>query len=236
MTEFKQSPQWDHPTMSLAELMDARAGCLFLPTHKLPVEDALSLRMLPAGAVYLEDEPGHYWCIARATDGWVYYAYTAVPKQTLREWLASGYGSYISTSVAMRQIEDLVQGVYRRTPPGAYPWGASPASKYAWWASRIHIAPRQVDVETLQFLTDVVTAAGLLSHGKTDKALANRINDAACKMRVRVLSTPDTSMPEDELPADITPEDYDTWYAQSSIPGGVGCRFGPRFPATGGAA
>ena len=54
--------------------------------------------------------------------------------------------------------------------------------------------------------------------------------------RVIVMQAPDTSMPEDELPADITPEDYDTWYAQSSIPGGVGCRFGPRFPATGGAA
>jgi len=41
------------------------------------------------------------------------------------------------------------------------------------------------DVAVLQFLTDVVTAAGLLTHGKTDKALARRIGDAAFAMRGR---------------------------------------------------
>jgi len=34
----------------------------------------------------------------------------------------------------------------------------------------------------LQFLTDVVTAAGLLSHGKTDKGLAQRISSDAYKI------------------------------------------------------
>ena len=34
-----------------------------------------------------------------------------------------------------------------------------------------------------QFLTDVVTAAGLLSHGKTDKALALRISEFAFNLR-----------------------------------------------------
>lgn len=33
--------------------------------------------------------------------------------------------------------------------------------------------------KTRQFLSDVVTAAGLLRHGKTDKALAQRISDGA---------------------------------------------------------
>lgn len=37
-------------------------------------------------------------------------------------------------------------------------------------------------VETRQFLTDVVTAAGLLEHGKRDKALATRIAERAYKL------------------------------------------------------
>lgn len=39
------------------------------------------------------------------------------------------------------------------------------------------------DVETTQFLTDVLTAAGLLYHGKTDKELARRISDGQAKLR-----------------------------------------------------
>lgn len=35
------------------------------------------------------------------------------------------------------------------------------------------------DIAVSQFLTDVVTAAGLLSHGKTDKVLAKRISEFA---------------------------------------------------------
>lgn len=39
------------------------------------------------------------------------------------------------------------------------------------------------DVETTRFLTDVLTAAGLLYHGKTDKALAQRISDGSSRLR-----------------------------------------------------
>ena len=39
------------------------------------------------------------------------------------------------------------------------------------------------DVETTQFLTDVLTAAGLLYHGKTDKGLAQRISDGQATLR-----------------------------------------------------
>lgn len=39
------------------------------------------------------------------------------------------------------------------------------------------------DVETTRFLTDVLTASGLLYHGKTDKALAQRISDGQAKLR-----------------------------------------------------
>lgn len=35
------------------------------------------------------------------------------------------------------------------------------------------------DIAMSQFLSDVVTAAGLLSHGKTDKVLARRISEFA---------------------------------------------------------
>jgi hypothetical protein len=38
-------------------------------------------------------------------------------------------------------------------------------------------------VKFSQFLTDVVTAAGLLSHGKTDKALALRLSEFAFNLR-----------------------------------------------------
>ena len=39
------------------------------------------------------------------------------------------------------------------------------------------------DIETTRFLTDVLTAAGLLYHGKTDKALAQRISDGQATLR-----------------------------------------------------
>ena len=39
------------------------------------------------------------------------------------------------------------------------------------------------DLETTRFLTDVLTAAGLLYHGKTDKALAQRISDGQARLR-----------------------------------------------------
>ena len=34
-------------------------------------------------------------------------------------------------------------------------------------------------------------------------------------------------MHEDELPANLTDEQYAEWFAKSLIPGGVGCRVGP---------
>ena len=41
------------------------------------------------------------------------------------------------------------------------------------------------DVETTQFLVDVLTAAGLLYHGKTDKGLAQRISDGQARLRYK---------------------------------------------------
>lgn len=37
------------------------------------------------------------------------------------------------------------------------------------------------------------------------------------------------TMNEDELPETMTDEEYQAWYAQSSIPDGGGCRIGPVF-------
>jgi hypothetical protein len=34
-------------------------------------------------------------------------------------------------------------------------------------------------------------------------------------------------MHEDDLPEDMTADEYDRWYEQSYVPGGVGCRVGP---------
>jgi len=56
--------------------------------------------------------------------------------------------------------------------------------------------------QTLQFLSDVVTAAGLLRHGKTDKGLADRINDGAQRLRIIAVTpnargnAPDTARTE----------------------------------------
>jgi hypothetical protein len=61
-------------------------------------------------------------------------------------------------------------------------------------------APYQVasvpDSKTLQFLTDVLTAAGLLRHGKKDSGLATRIADESCRIRQQLFTQP-------EQPADL---------------------------------
>ena len=44
-------------------------------------------------------------------------------------------------------------------------------------------------VRLLQFLTDVVTAAGLLAHGKRDKGLSERISKESFEMR-RIAAPP----------------------------------------------
>ncbi len=51
--------------------------------------------------------------------------------------------------------------------------------------------------EIAQFLTDVVTAAGLLSHGRTDKKLATRISEQADELRkhMHLLAAPPASQP-----------------------------------------
>jgi len=42
------------------------------------------------------------------------------------------------------------------------------------------------EIEEQQFLTDVITAAGLVSHGKQSKALGERISKYACKRTINV--------------------------------------------------
>ena len=51
-------------------------------------------------------------------------------------------------------------------------------------------APSVLDSRTLQFLTDVLTAAGLLRHGKKDAGLATRIADESCRIRQQLFSRP----------------------------------------------
>lgn len=52
------------------------------------------------------------------------------------------------------------------------------------------LKPGSPDKEMLQFLTDVVTAAGLLEHGKQSKALAERISNGAYSLRPRFVAPP----------------------------------------------
>jgi hypothetical protein len=52
-----------------------------------------------------------------------------------------------------------------------------------------------VAIEELQFLTDVVTAAGLLYHGKTSKALAERISEFAMSKRGRLHAPAPAAVP-----------------------------------------
>ena len=68
-------------------------------------------------------------------------------------------------------------------------------AKMAWEAALK--AQASEPVVFTQFLTDVITCAGLLSHGKRDKGLAKRISDEACRL---MMSHPTTErrVPEDE--------------------------------------
>lgn len=59
---------------------------------------------------------------------------------------------------------------------------------------------QEPDKEALQFLTDVVTAAGLLEHGRQCKALAKRISNGAFSLRKR-FTAPQTQQPAP--PADV---------------------------------
>lgn len=52
-----------------------------------------------------------------------------------------------------------------------------------------------LDVETKRFLTDVITAAGLLYYGKTDKGLSSRINEHAA-MLLTATAAEQQSQPE----------------------------------------
>jgi hypothetical protein len=53
----------------------------------------------------------------------------------------------------------------------------------AFEAGRRDAKSKLFDVDTDRFLTDVLTAAGLLYHGKTDKAWAQRVSDGQAKLR-----------------------------------------------------
>ena len=70
---------------------------------------------------------------------------------------------------------------------------------------------QQEPVAFSQFLSDVVTAAGLLSHGKTDKSLAARISEFAFRLR----TSPPASKPwvglTDEQIAEIATSDPLAW-------------------------
>ncbi len=63
-------------------------------------------------------------------------------------------------------------------------------------------AQQQEPVAFSQFLSDVVTAAGLLSHGKTDKSLAARISEFA--LRLRTSPQPAQQEPVAEVKAKMT--------------------------------
>lgn len=75
-------------------------------------------------------------------------------------------------------------------------------------------AQQQEPVAFSQFLSDVVTAAGLLSHGKTDKSLAARISEFAFRMR----TSPPASKP-------LTDEEIDALREKHSEGRGAGWRF-----------
>jgi len=49
------------------------------------------------------------------------------------------------------------------------------------------------EIEEQQFLTDVITAAGLVSHGKQSKALGERISKYACKRMFEITEKARTS-------------------------------------------
>ena len=60
---------------------------------------------------------------------------------------------------------------------------------------------QQEPVAFSQFLSDVVTAAGLLSHGKTDKSLAARISEFAFRLRTSPQSKPWVGLTDGQITA-----------------------------------
>lgn len=71
--------------------------------------------------------------------------------------------------------------------------------------------PVAVDTMSSQFLSDVMTAAGLLSHGKRDKALAERLSQTC--MQIRLNDTQPVAVvadaPVEGMPERGTPEMFD---------------------------
>ena len=51
------------------------------------------------------------------------------------------------------------------------------------------------DLWKTQFLTDVMTSAGLLMHGRTDKKLAQRIADGSARWRTELYTHPAPAQP-----------------------------------------
>lgn len=51
-------------------------------------------------------------------------------------------------------------------------------------------AARKRDVQTAQFLTDVITAAGMIAHGKQDKKFAQRLADEAARLQLPATTCP----------------------------------------------
>jgi hypothetical protein len=70
----------------------------------------------------------------------------------------------------------------------------------------------QPEPEYLQFLSDVMTAAGLVSHGKQCKALGERLSASSSKYRIAMHPAPFTPITADmvtkEMLIDIFPKSY----------------------------
>ena len=100
---------------------------------------------------------------------------------------------------AVRKMAEEISGVRAALKYKLDPWTLEPAEviravKVVVEFANAHLASAQQaaapgalklqpDTKTLQFLTDVVTAAGLLEHGKQSKGLAERISRTAYELR-----------------------------------------------------
>lgn len=68
----------------------------------------------------------------------------------------------------------------------------SPETRTAWaiWQAARAQPAQEPDLWKTQFLTDVMTSAGLIMHGRTDKKLAQRIADGSARWRTEIYTHP----------------------------------------------
>ena len=106
-------------------------------------------------------------------------------------------------------------------------WKKETVEKYAVDYARAALAQAQSCVPAVdglrltRFLTDVVTAAGLLSHGNQSKAVAERVSDEAFAIRSMLAASPQPQPVQPSERGHVGNSAFESWFSSYS-PAGKG--------------